>query len=1151
MRRDFAAVRSTGRCLARALPVLAAGLALLSASQAVATHERATSISWVPIGGTTIEFSIKSSWRRTAYSTSNSRCRNPNGLAAVACTGPGGFAGVGDLIVEQQGGTQFNPGDGSGVIGSPLGPLLFFVTSIDSTNNWLFGEAVDAANLPTLDTTISHVYPATGNFTAFIADCCRISNTSGAGQNAHINNPDGSYRIGTLVNVGSGNRPPVSSMPPIVLCPVNGPCAFMVPASDPDGDTLTYRLSTAAEASSPATFNQPGQPQAPNESAISTGGTYSWNTTGATLGGGGANTYYSTQIMIEDRDAGNNVKSRVAVDFLLQLVPQAGVPPVFDHPPTPACGAILPVDAGDTLGFTVQASDADFGQTVTINVAGLPSGATMTPTLPASGNPVSSAFSWTPTTGQAGTHVVTFDATDTAGLQTLCSVTITVPQCQTNGECNDNDLCTTDTCDPGNPSSDPGGCVRTPVICADCQVCDPGLGCTGAACTATATETRTITATATATHTVTTTATVPTATITDTPTITPTPAPCGNGGPDPGEECDDGNGFAGDGCEPDCTVSAACNYTHGGSATERFVGGCGAPNFADIQSAINASSDGDIVSVCPGTYTQPVSITREITLQSTAGAQVTIIHTNGIAVNVRRSGVRVEQLTLISDTAAALGTASICPLAESACASPGQQGSNLAISNSVIRDSVRGIDSRAKIDCLTVSDTDFADNQQHALLRQEQLTATPANLVALTDNTFTRGGEAGYAVEVFGMRAQLIGNRISESAAAGARIGGAIIRFAQGIVEDSTGAGIVVDGGPTGTQVLESEIRRNGGDGITIKPGSVGTRVQDNNITENTVGLGNEAAGGQLDATLNWWNSPDRPERRCSPASATAIVNRSGATTLFIEFLCKPFPQGFPSESGVCSIEVAELRQLVPGTSPDIDPSGGFVTFAVEPPPRRRSRQRRRERDQQLRRQSGDLPAQSAAPGTGGRRLHRRRAAVRRQRRGRVHTVHQKPRVRWQPRLRPDRPRRRVRQDHAADERRGPTGAHAAAPGDAGGQVRLLLHRSRSSRHQPGRLGRGVQVGAEDAGHHAADRRRQCAIVTGCLPQPIVGALCGGGIRGRPDRRQRRREHRDHAPSGLDRRVGADHAHRGASREPPSGHLQRPPHRLRFERRSR
>ena len=50
----------------------------------------------------------------------------------------------------------------------------------------------------------------------------------------------------------------------------------------------------------------------------------------------------------------------------------------------------------------------------------------MTPTLPTTGNPVTSTFNWTPTAAQTGSHVVTFTATDDTGLQELCSLTIQV-----------------------------------------------------------------------------------------------------------------------------------------------------------------------------------------------------------------------------------------------------------------------------------------------------------------------------------------------------------------------------------------------------------------------------------------------------------------------------------------------------------------------------------------------------------------------------------------------------------------------------------------------------------------------------------------------------------------------------------------------------
>lgn len=422
--------RIPGRILGLTLTVLMAamvagiGIAVQPAAPAAASHFRAAQLNWTPAGGTTVHFTISDAFRRDGYS-----CVNPATGGPKACTAPDGRPGIGDVFLETIGGTVFSPGDGS-TIASPYGPLLYEVSSIDPANNNLFGDALDPASLPAVNTTISHTYPSTGNFTAFAESCCRISSL--VFPNAHINNPDGEYRIETVVNVGGTNSSPVSALPPIVNCPINAVCSFQVPGSDPNGDPLRFRLSTSAEAGGAGSFVQPGPPQAPNAASISSSGLYTWNTTGATLGPTGYNTLYSTQIMIEDLDAQGNPKSKTPVDFFIQLVPSIGVPPQFVSP-TPTCGSTQTVAPGNTLSFTVKASDADSGDSVSLNATGLPAGATMTPSLPTSANPVSSVFSWIPSAAQTGTYVVTFSATDSTLQQTLCSVTINVKVADTTG----------------------------------------------------------------------------------------------------------------------------------------------------------------------------------------------------------------------------------------------------------------------------------------------------------------------------------------------------------------------------------------------------------------------------------------------------------------------------------------------------------------------------------------------------------------------------------------------------------------------------------------------------------------------------------------------------------------------------------------------
>lgn len=385
------------------------------------THFRYGHYSWRPAGGTTIEFTIQNGFRRNGYS-----CIDPSTLAGTSCSGGDGLPGAGDMFAEFIGFTQFFPGDGS-LIASPVGPLLYVVTSIDPANNWLFALALDPASLPALDTTISHTYAAPGDYLAFTDSCCRISAV--AGVNAHINNPDGPYRVETVVNVDTGNSSPVSAMHPIVLCPIGEVCNFSVPGADPDGDALNFRLSTSSEAG--GGFTQPGPLFAPNAATVSVSGVYTWDTTGATLGPAGTNTLYSTQVTIEDIDASGSVKSKVALDFLIQLVPcppEGCEPPEFPPPPPgepPVCNTTQVVNLGGTLTFMVAASDPNPADTVTLNVAGLPLGATMTPPLPTSGNPVSSDFSWTPTAPDVGTVVVNFTATSPDG-SALCPVTIEV-----------------------------------------------------------------------------------------------------------------------------------------------------------------------------------------------------------------------------------------------------------------------------------------------------------------------------------------------------------------------------------------------------------------------------------------------------------------------------------------------------------------------------------------------------------------------------------------------------------------------------------------------------------------------------------------------------------------------------------------------------
>jgi hypothetical protein len=72
-------------------------------------------------------------------------------------------------------------------------------------------------------------------------------------------------------------------------------------------------------------------------------------------------------------------------------------------------------------------------------------------------------------------------------------------------------------------------------------------------------------------------------------------------------------------------------------AATLYVGSCGGPNKPTIQAAVNASSPGDTVLVCPGTYPEQVTITKDLTLQGlivgTAGQVVITSPAAGVVAN--------------------------------------------------------------------------------------------------------------------------------------------------------------------------------------------------------------------------------------------------------------------------------------------------------------------------------------------------------------------------------------------------------------------------------------------------------------------------------------------------------------------------------------
>lgn len=366
MRTVFKAINakiSGGALRILALVILAVGIG--SFSKLEASHYRYGSMSWQEVSGTTVQIKITQGWRRTFFGS-------PNVGASVNT------------------GTLFF-GDGS------TASISLTVTSVNTTEDWFFGEA-----------TINHTYPSTGNYTAYFNSCCRIGSLS--------NNANGRFRSETVVNVGSGNNSPVTTIAPIINLQTNLTAAsFVLPAVDPEGDPLTYRLATTSEAAGTSGFSQPSGLSIDPSSGIVT-----FNTVSKSVG-----SLWNTALVIED---GN---SKTMADFIIRIVNQS-TPPYFDYSATPADGFTYQVSPGTPISFDVLGKDADPLSTVTLSAVGLPIGSVMSPILPITSpigitsSQIASTFNWTPSASQLGSFVVNFTAEDNNGVQTNTSVNIVV-----------------------------------------------------------------------------------------------------------------------------------------------------------------------------------------------------------------------------------------------------------------------------------------------------------------------------------------------------------------------------------------------------------------------------------------------------------------------------------------------------------------------------------------------------------------------------------------------------------------------------------------------------------------------------------------------------------------------------------------------------
>lgn len=344
--------------LRRCLTLLLFSVFIFCSNEAEATHFRYGSITWERVVGNPyqIRFKVSQAWRRSFY-----------GSPIVGSTVTTSALNTGITSVN----------------------INLVVTSVNVAEDWIYGEF-----------TYVQTYPATtATYTASFANCCRISPP------VLQNNGDGNFTVSTIVTVGNSNDAPVSSVPPFLSMPVNTTAAtYQIPATDPNGDALTFSLAPNGSFGS-------GTVQ-PSGVTISSSGLLTFNTNGLTIG-----RFYNVAVFVTDSKG-----ARIQLDLMLR-VSTPSTPPTFDYTVTPNNNVTIITQPGQTVNFNVKAQDGDVGDIVSLSAVGVPPGASFTP---GSGNPVTRNFSWTPGNSNVGTHQINFTAQDNASIQANTIVNIVV-----------------------------------------------------------------------------------------------------------------------------------------------------------------------------------------------------------------------------------------------------------------------------------------------------------------------------------------------------------------------------------------------------------------------------------------------------------------------------------------------------------------------------------------------------------------------------------------------------------------------------------------------------------------------------------------------------------------------------------------------------
>jgi hypothetical protein len=183
------------------------------------------------------------------------------------------------------------------------------------------------------------------------------------------------------VTVNNVNQPPVIAVIGNKTGVAGQTLSFTLSASDPDSNTLTFRMLNA-----------------PSGASL-TGNRFSWTPTSAQIG-----SFSVTFYVVDNGTPALSDSQTISITII-----RANNPPTLRSPGNKT------VDENQLLQFTLSATDPD-NDNIVYTMLNRPSGATLS----------GKTFSWTPSYSQAGTYQVTFVASDNVSPPLSDSATITI-----------------------------------------------------------------------------------------------------------------------------------------------------------------------------------------------------------------------------------------------------------------------------------------------------------------------------------------------------------------------------------------------------------------------------------------------------------------------------------------------------------------------------------------------------------------------------------------------------------------------------------------------------------------------------------------------------------------------------------------------------